>query len=253
MKNFKSKGKYLLLGIVIGVSFMTSALVFAYSPISAWLSDNVSIYFNGEEKALPEGYEILTYNGRTYTPARFIAEELGAEVVWDEGTKSIYINYDEEVEVPSDDIEDDVIDEKEEEEHKVENDKPSKPLELYKKLPYGHISHEVYITVTNISIEDNITTAYVEVEGRRDVPMQLNQNASKLMVGDKTYEVADAKNVVDPIDIRWYHDIREDERVSGWVKFPPIDKDTEYVTLYLETIKNDGSNEITEFEFDIKL
>ena len=250
MKDFKSKGKYLLLGIVIGVSFMTSALVFAYSPISAWLSDNVSIYFNGEEKALPEGYEVLTYNGRTYTPARFIAEELGAEVVWDEGTKSIYINYDEEVEVPSDDIEDDLIDEKDEDE-KVEE--PSKPLAYYKKLPYIQLSHDVYITVTNISIQDNVTTAYVEVEGRRDEPMQLNLSASKLIVGDESYMTTDTKNVVDPIDTRWYHDIREEERVSGWVKFPPIDKDTEYVTLYLETIKNDGSNEITEFEFDIKL
>ena len=250
MKNFKSKGKYLLLGIVIGVSFMTSGLVFAYSPISAWLSDNVSIYFNGEEKALPEGYEVLTYNGRTYTPARFIAEELGAEVVWDEGTKSIYINYDEEVEVPSDDIEDDVIDEKDEDE-KVEE--PSKPLAYYKKLPYGLISHEAYVTVTYVSIENNATVVYLEVEGRRDLPIQLNQGGSKLTVGDKTYEIGDTKKLVNPIDTRWYHDIREEQRVSGWVKFPPIDKDTEYVTLYLETIKNDGSNEITEFEFDIKL
>lgn len=244
---FSMKIRYLILGIVIGAAIMSSALVFANTPISAWVANNIGLYFNNQFTELPQGYDVILYNGRAYTPARFVAEELGAEVIWDEVTSSIFIQYEEEQE----EEETPEIPDDESEEEKTEE--PSKPISSYRKLPYGQISHEAYITVTGVDIQNNQTTLYLEIEGRRDVPIQLKQGASKLIVGDESYKTDDLKSAIDVIDTRWYHDIREEDRVSGWIKFPAIDKETEYLSLYIETFRNDGSNETTEFEFDIAL
>ena len=45
---------------------------------------------NGRAAAMPRPAEIM--DGRTYIPLRFIAENLGARVQWDEGTATVRIN-----------------------------------------------------------------------------------------------------------------------------------------------------------------
>lgn len=245
--NVTVKVKYLLMGVLIGITMMMSAVVFASGSVTALLSSHVSFFFNGVEKALPDGYEVLTYNGRTYTPARFVAEELGAKVLWDPVTESIFITYDEKTETLPETID------KEEEKDIEKVEKENTDKKNYQKLPITKTAYDATIMLTHVEIGNNETTIYLEVEGRRSYPIQFNRSNATMIVDGVVYDQSNQKRIVDPIDTRWYNDIREDEKVDGWVKFPAIPEDTKYMTVNLEIYRNDGSNEVTEFEFDIVL
>lgn len=87
------KYKQLAIGVLLG-SMITGAGAVAASEgaaITAFLKNEVVFKFNGVEKKLDKGYSVLSYNNATYVPARFIAEEFGANVVWDNKTQTIQI------------------------------------------------------------------------------------------------------------------------------------------------------------------
>ena len=250
---FSEKVRYLVLGMAIGGSLMTSTLAFAYSPVAAWVENNIKIYFNGELKELPDKYEVLSYNGRTYTPARFIAEELGATVDWDEDNKSIYINY---VDKETDKEIPEVDEEIEKEEEKVEDEKEEvkKPQKYYQKLPVNLTTEEARIAITGVTFENNETKISLEIEGKENYPIQFRQSTSRIETEDNIYKHSNLKsNVVDPVDVRWYNDIRKDDRITGWIKLPPMPEDTKEMTLFLEIFRNDGIEQIQELEIDIAL
>lgn len=88
------KYKQLVIGVLLG-SMITGAGAAAASQsttVSAFLKDGVLFKFNGKEKKLEDGYSVLNYKNATYVPARFVAEELGATVTWDNKTQTISIN-----------------------------------------------------------------------------------------------------------------------------------------------------------------
>ncbi|TYP74114.1 copper amine oxidase N-terminal domain-containing protein [Paenibacillus methanolicus] len=87
------KYKQLAIGALLG-SMITGAGAVAASEgaaITAFLKNEIVFKFNGVEKKLDKGYSVLTYNNATYVPARFVAEEFGANVVWDNKTQTIQI------------------------------------------------------------------------------------------------------------------------------------------------------------------
>ena len=51
--------------------------------------DTTTAYVNGE--AVKMDASAFIADGRTFTPARFVAENLGAQVEWDEATKTVTI------------------------------------------------------------------------------------------------------------------------------------------------------------------
>jgi len=59
-------------------------------------------YVNGEEKTLDVPAEIT--DGRTFVPLRFVSENCGAEVKWEDSTKSVYITLPKVITLPEDDI-----------------------------------------------------------------------------------------------------------------------------------------------------
>jgi len=48
----------------------------------------LKVYVNGKKLDFPDAQPFIDTNGRTQTPARFIGEELGATVTWDQETKT---------------------------------------------------------------------------------------------------------------------------------------------------------------------
>jgi hypothetical protein len=49
--------------------------------------------FNGSEKALADDYAALNYNGHVYVPIRFVAENKGASVNYDEQNNAVTVDY----------------------------------------------------------------------------------------------------------------------------------------------------------------
>lgn len=88
MKNLKG----LMAGLIIGV-LITGGTVgaFAFSESVMAIAGNYKLQFDGKYQTLPDGQAILNYNGRIYTPARFVAETLGAKVGWDDASRTVSI------------------------------------------------------------------------------------------------------------------------------------------------------------------
>ncbi|GAA4865801.1 hypothetical protein GCM10023310_51660 [Paenibacillus vulneris] len=75
--------KNLLSGIFIGIALSLSSVAFAADAIQALLSP-VKFEFNGEPRAMDSEYDTLNYKGHLYVPVRYVADNLGATVVYDE-------------------------------------------------------------------------------------------------------------------------------------------------------------------------
>lgn len=97
--------KIIVFGLICGVLLMaTNFSVHAIERLTATIKPDVKIEINGEKLDLPE--PVVTINGRTYVPFRFLMEEvMGLTVEWDEKTQTIYANYGEGILVPEPTIE----------------------------------------------------------------------------------------------------------------------------------------------------
>lgn len=82
------------LTVMILGSILTSTTIVSAGSNQVTVNDAsyVRFMFNGIEKSVPEGYTVLMYQDRTYVPARFVAENLGANVGWDGNTQTVIID-----------------------------------------------------------------------------------------------------------------------------------------------------------------
>ena len=77
------------LGILLGLSSVTYA---APKVVETYLQNDFLIKVDGEFKYHPEGLKPLVYQNRTYLPAAYIAQLLGASTTFDSATKTVAIN-----------------------------------------------------------------------------------------------------------------------------------------------------------------
>ena len=89
------KMKSTISGFLVGILLATGVTVFGFGSnmVEVYLQDKMSkIQVDGSVIELAEDTHILNYEGRIYTPARLVAEELGAEVVWDADRNTVVID-----------------------------------------------------------------------------------------------------------------------------------------------------------------
>ncbi len=80
--------------MALGMAITGGSMVYAddvFQTVSTYLTNDVKIEYNGETQTLPSGYNILNYDSRTYVPLRYVSELLGADVDWDNDTRSVII------------------------------------------------------------------------------------------------------------------------------------------------------------------
>lgn len=82
----------ILFGFVLGAAVSLSSVAYASDSIQAFLYQ-AKLIINGQEKN-PEasGYQMLNYEGHAYVPLRYVAEQMGTAVSYDDATKSITLD-----------------------------------------------------------------------------------------------------------------------------------------------------------------
>lgn len=84
--------KKVILGIIIGFLLSLTTTIYASNAINAILIQ-AKIIINGEQKDLPSKMPIFSYNGSTYVPLRYLAENMDATVGYDSNTTTITVNH----------------------------------------------------------------------------------------------------------------------------------------------------------------
>ncbi|MCZ8515715.1 stalk domain-containing protein [Paenibacillus filicis] len=82
--------KRFVLGALFGALLAGTTTIYAADDIRAVLFP-VQIEFNGVTKDLGSGYAVLNYDGHTYVPLRFMAENLGAGALYDAANKKVSV------------------------------------------------------------------------------------------------------------------------------------------------------------------
>lgn len=270
---FFQKYKQLLAGVIIGLlcALPCGALASTTGWVSALLDKGISFQFDGQEAALPEGYTVLFYEGHTYVPARFVAERLGAAVGWEQETKTVKINAkpsaeyqtlykekkelekmvkEKEEKITALEKEVDALKEetgKKEEEERAEG----QPAGNYQKLPLNKVLPAFNIGITGLFKDDHYTRVYLELENKKEIPLQLQQVKTKAIVDGEAYKTSDILHFT--LDQRWYHDIAHEELEDGYVMLPPLPEDAKEMFLELTFLFNDAKQETTTVEFYIEL
>lgn len=84
--------KKVLFGLVLGMMLGAGSSVWAAGEsVLQAVKAAVSLHMNGEAVALPAGYEILNYDGHVYVPLRYMAEQMGAAVSYDEQSRTVSV------------------------------------------------------------------------------------------------------------------------------------------------------------------
>nr|QGT51044.1 hypothetical protein Firmicute1046_1200 [uncultured Firmicutes bacterium] len=72
---------------------LTVVFCMGASMFSAFAADSTQIILNGELCEIPEGYgRVFVQDARTYVPVRFVTEQLGCAVTWDESDNLVVIS-----------------------------------------------------------------------------------------------------------------------------------------------------------------
>lgn len=243
------KYKQFIAGVIVGGVLLSGGNVLANNAGLPTITSWVKYKINGEEKSLPSGYTTINYEGHTYVPTRFIAEELGADVEWDDITKTISVNKQEiNVEDDNDDksnIEDNTDD---------EADEPSEEeADNYVELPVSKTIDGVRVEVYSIEEQPEYTKFYLTVKNTKDDPIQLNQESSYFQSESDKYANSDIRGgVLYWKDTAWFSDLKEDDEVEGYIMLPKIPKDEKQGKFYVEVFENSLDNKVMKYDFDIK-
>lgn len=225
------KIKTFMAGIIVGVIIASSVTVFAESVIIQAYRNQTKITLDGKGLVLPSDTSVLNYNDRTYTPARFIAESLGATVDWDAENDTVKITSPEPVVIEKEVIKEVPVEKKEE----------TPATRDYMKLPVRYATKDYYVDVYGASLFTSSAEFRLTIknESDRDIAIYLLYQDAYVLSGDK-------KVYADRINSDWYNSISMDSTVDGTLSFPAVPKENEKITLVLPIEIKDYSKNTTE-------
>lgn len=84
--------KKFILGFIMGAMLMCAIPSLAKTDTVQAIFNGVKVVINGEKVSFANGEEPVTINSRTYVPAKYVAEALGAKVQWDGKTSTVNIS-----------------------------------------------------------------------------------------------------------------------------------------------------------------
>ena len=226
----KGKKRYLVLGIAAGFLLSLGVQTYAQdavSTVAAWIRNDYRIEYNGEEKKLPEGYQILVYQNRTYLPLRYVGELLGADIQWDGETNTASIFQEKN---PG------IID-----------------TTGYGVLPQSVETLDYRITATALMGKDDAEGArlYLSLKNKTDSVLRLDQGSTVFEIDGKEYTYRDVDSLL--YDSRWYTTyLEKDAEEEGYLRLPKDAKEASRITMTFH-LTQDGNTEPIPVTFRLKL
>lgn len=226
----KGKKRYLVLGIAAGFLLSLGVQTYAQdavSTVAAWIRNDYHIEYNGEEKKLPEGYQILVYQNRTYLPLRYVGELLGADIQWDGETNTASIFQEKN---PG------IID-----------------TTGYGVLPQSVETLDYRITATALMGKDDAEGArlYLSLKNKTDSVLRLDQGSTVFEIDGKEYTYRDVDSLL--YDSRWYTTyLEKDAEAEGYLRLPKEAKEASRITITFH-LTQDGNTEPIPVTFRLKL
>jgi hypothetical protein len=89
MKKFDVKS--CVVGLVVGGLVMVNIPTFAANKSIQAFYNNIKLSINNKDIKFVEGEEPFIVNGRTFLPAKYVAEGLGATIKWNETTNTVEV------------------------------------------------------------------------------------------------------------------------------------------------------------------
>ncbi len=239
----KIKKSVLSIGIILGIILTMSFQVFAapaLEKIQAYVNRDMTFTFDGKAVALDPEYQVLVYNDRSYVPVRFVAENLGATVDWNNDTKVIAITSTKAAIVPvtpSDPV----------------TPKDSVDSRSYKKLPVYNENAEYKMSITVFSRDDYGYVIYATLENKTDIPIQLDQMKTVVEVDGKKYDMMDA--TITNLDTRWYKDLLKEDKTEGYIRLSNRLVAPQKMHIQFKILSNGSYDQIKKdtMEFDLDL
>lgn len=228
--NTKGKKRYLVLGIAAGFLLSLGVQTYAQdavSTVAAWIRNDYRIEYNGEEKKLPEGYQILVYQNRTYLPLRYVGELLGADIQWDGETNTASIF---QKKNPG------IID-----------------TTGYGVLPQSVETLDYRITATALMGKDDAEgpRLYLSLKNKTDSVLRLDQGSTVFEIDGKEYTYRDVDSLL--YDSRWYTTyLEKDAEAEGYLRLPKEAKEASQITITFH-LTQDGNTEPIPVTFRLKL
>lgn len=226
----KGKKRYLVLGIAAGFLLSLGVQTYAQdavSTVAAWIRNDYRIEYNGEEKKLPEGYQILVYQNRTYLPLRYVGELLGADIQWDGETNTASIFQEKN---PG------IID-----------------TTGYGVLPQSVETLDYRITATALMGKDDAEgpRLYLSLKNKTDSVLRLDQGSTVFEIDGKEYTYRDVDSLL--YDSRWYTTyLEKDAEAEGYLRLPKEAKEASQITMTFH-LTQDGNTEPIPVTFRLKL
>lgn len=224
--------RILATGIAMGLVLSMGLQVFAepmLEEIQAYINHEFKFEFNGVSKELSNDYEVIVYKDRAYVPVRFVAENLGATVDWNDANKLISITAAKAPVVTAPAITRD-----------------------YRELPLFKENYNFKIAISLFSEDEYGYKVSLTLENKTDAPIQLDQLATIVEVNGEELSMDDV--AITQLDTRWYNDIQKDMKTEGYVRLPGTLESPK--TLHLEFKVRTNGSYTTKYEtmtFDIKL
>ena len=231
------KSLLITLGLLLSLSSFSYA---APQVIETYLQNDFLIKVDGEFKYHPEGLRPLVYENRTYLPAAYIAELLGASTTFDSSTKTVIISSKPQVNLDEEKI-------AEYEKRIIELEEKIKKLESstsvssnYSKMPARLSKNGYKITLEGLSIRDDGRDGrlYFTLENEdADTGIKIDAMSTTIETNEQKYTAS--SQFQENIDLNLFKWIRRDEELKSYIPFsnlPDEDKDIKEmtVTIFLE-------------------
>lgn len=241
---------FLLAGLLISIATVTYAN--PLPQVQAYINDGFRFIFNGEQKQIPQDSNVLLHQNRVYLPLRFIGESLGADIVYEESTKSIFINSQttsnvDEIESIRKDYED-KISSLNSEIASLKSEIENLSQVKFEKLPQKISTEEYTLTIEGFTRDYN----------RLFVRMESNNSNNLMRVSPLETRISSGSTHFEPImgitDFNLYNSVSRNETVRGYIDFESIPNDVKNITIKMTVIENDRVRETPRtFTFDVEL